>query len=116
MAKNDVFVEQERQGNQKSEFSLVQGPPGRIKVSFVSKAFSTNPTASINFKIERSFNGGLTWTDPQGFVTSGGYDSKDSKGDKCPYTIFNWDGKACKYRANLTIPVKFSFGLQFEVL
>ena len=88
----------------------------RIKVLMVSSEFANKLDAVLNFKIMRSFNAGLTWGDPQGFIALGGKYDPNIPESGIPGTIFNWDGVACDYRVELDMPVKFSCGFSFEVL
>lgn len=111
-----VFLDtQDRVGETQAFFTVKDGFFGKLKIHIESPDFFATKGLTMKATLDRSFDKGKTWTEPQGFIAVSGYNDIYPNGET-PSSIFNSDGRGSIYRLTILADKSFKFGASIEEL
>jgi hypothetical protein len=108
MTVQQLLAEQNRNSTNFGPFAIAAGVPQNIVVTFPSAAWA-DAGHTMNVLVEKSFDGGVTWTTLGGFDGESGHISKSGVVES-PAIGMSWDGRACQVRVAVTVNAPFAWG------
>jgi hypothetical protein len=108
MVTQQLLAEAVRDSQTFGPFPIGAQPAQNLVLTFPSSAW-VDPGLTMAVLVEKSVDGGATWTQLGGFDGESGSLSKDGT-VAAPAIGMSWDGQPCQVRITVTVGAPFSWG------